>query len=123
MRNKALSRFLHWWLLAAGAGLATAVPAGAGTLCGTVRDILTDGPVASAGVFLRNLDWSYTGLHAASAADGSWCIDPVPAGTYHLDVRVDDYRIGLVRSRSQCGHQYPFFAARGAPRRAPAGAA
>jgi hypothetical protein len=29
MRNKALSRFLHWWLLAAGAGLATAVPAGA----------------------------------------------------------------------------------------------
>lgn len=70
----------------------------AGTLCGTVRDALTAAPVSAAGVFLRNLDWSYTGLHAASAADGSWCLNGVPAGTYHLDVRVDDYRIGLAQN-------------------------
>lgn len=84
-------------LLLAGA-LAAALPAPAGTLCGTVRDALTSAPVARAGVFLRNLDWSYTGLHAASAADGSWCLDGVAPGTYHLDVRVDDYRIGLVQN-------------------------
>lgn len=77
--------------------LLLAAPSGAGTLCGTVRDALTHDPVARAGVFLRNLDWTYTGLHAASAADGTWCLDAVPAGTYHLDVRVDDYRLGVVR--------------------------
>ena len=80
------------------AALVAAVPAAAGTLCGTVRDALTSEPVARAGIFLRNLDWSYTGLYAASAGDGSWCLDGIPAGTYHLDVRVDDYRIGLVRN-------------------------
>lgn len=75
-----------------------AAPTAAGTLCGTVRDALTAAPVARAGIFLRHLDWTYTGLHAASAVDGSWCLDAVPAGTYHLDVRVDDYRIGLVQN-------------------------
>lgn len=78
--------------------LMAALPAAAGTLCGTVRDALTLAPVQRAGVFLRNLDWSYTGLYAASAVDGSWCLDGVAPGTYHLDVRVDDYRIGLVQN-------------------------
>lgn len=78
--------------------LLAALPATAGTICGTVRDALTSAPVARAGVFLRNLDWSYTGLYAASAVDGSWCLDGVAPGTYHLDVRVDDYRIGLVQN-------------------------
>lgn len=78
--------------------LLAALPAGAGTLCGTVRDALSSAPIPRAGVFLRNLDWSWTGLAAASATDGSWCLEAVPAGTYHLDVRVDDYRIGLVRN-------------------------
>jgi hypothetical protein len=73
-------------------------PARAGTLCGTVRDGLSSAPIARAGVFLRNLDWSYTGLNTASATDGTWCLEAVPAGTYHLDVRVDDYRIGLVQN-------------------------
>lgn len=77
--------------------LLAALPATAGTLCGTVRDALTLAPVARAGIFLRNLDWSYTGLYAASAGDGTWCLDGVAPGTYHLDVRVDDYRIGLVK--------------------------
>lgn len=77
--------------------LLAALPATAGTLCGTVRDALTLAPVARAGIFLRNLDWSYTGLHAASAGDGTWCLDGIAPGTYHLDVRVDDYRIGLVK--------------------------
>ncbi|MBK9776145.1 MAG: carboxypeptidase regulatory-like domain-containing protein [bacterium] len=86
------------WLFGLTCGLAVAAaPAVAGTLCGTVRDALTLAPVEHAGVFLRLADWSYTGLHAASDAAGAWCIDNVPAGTYHLDVRVDDYRIGLVR--------------------------
>ena len=69
----------------------------AGTLCGTVRDAVTSQPVARAGIFLRNLDWTYTGLYAASAIDGTWCLAAVPAGTYHLDVRVDDYRLAVVR--------------------------
>lgn len=78
--------------------LLAAPPARAGTLCGTVRDAVTGAPIARAGVFLRQLDWSYTGLYAASAADGGWCLNAVPAGTYNLDVRVDDYRLGTVRN-------------------------
>lgn len=73
-------------------------PALAGTLCGTVRDAVTLAPVARAGVFVRLTDWTWTGLFAASDVDGTWCIDGVPAGVYHLDVRVDDYRIGLLRN-------------------------
>ncbi len=68
-----------------------APPAAAGTLCGTVRDALTSGPVARAGIFLRNLDWTYTGLHAASAADGTWCLDAVPAGTYQAFSRASHF--------------------------------
>lgn len=74
-----------------------ALPSRAATLCGTVRDALTNQPVPRAGIFLRNLDWTYTGLYAASATDGAWCLDPVTPGTYHLDVRVDDYSIAVVR--------------------------
>lgn len=73
-------------------------PAAAGTVCGTVRDAQTAAPIPRAGIFLRHLDWTYTGLHAASALDGTWCLDAVPAGTYHLDVRVDDHRIGVVQN-------------------------
>lgn len=86
------------WALLLATTSTVALPAAAGTLCGTVRDALTSQPVARAGIFLRNLDWSYTGVHAASAVDGSWCLDGVSPGTYHLDVRVDDYRIGLVQN-------------------------
>ncbi len=97
MPNRKLPNVLRGLALVVLTLLATP-PARAGTLCGTVRDVLSSAPIPRAGVFLRNLDWSYAGLATASATDGSWCLETVPAGTYHLDVRVDDYRIGLVRN-------------------------
>lgn len=72
--------------------------AGAGTLCGVVRDAATQLPVARAGVFVRATAGAYTGLHAATAVDGSFCMSDVPAGTYDLEIRVDNYLIGFERN-------------------------
>ncbi len=89
-------RWVRATVLAACA-LALASPAWAGTLCGVVRDALSGDPIARAGVFVRHTDWTYTGLSAATDAEGRWCLDGIPAGTYHLDVRRDGYRIGIAR--------------------------
>ncbi len=83
---------LGLWMLAGAAVAATA-----GTLCGTVRDAQTQAPVARAGVFLRTTAGAYTGLHAATATDGGFCLNDVPAGTYDLEVRVDDYAVSWLR--------------------------
>jgi hypothetical protein len=89
-------------------GLSTALLAGllvpwltptalaAGTICGTVRDALTSLPVARAGVFVRDTGGAYTGFYAATDDSGAFCIGGLAAGTYDLDIRVDDYRIGYV---------------------------
>jgi hypothetical protein len=69
----------------------------AGTLCGTVRDALTQSPVARAGVFLRTTQGAYTGLHSATAIDGTFCLNDVPAGTYDIEVKVDDYLVSYLR--------------------------
>jgi Carboxypeptidase regulatory-like domain len=68
-----------------------------GTLCGTVRDAATHAPIADAGIFLRTTDGTFTGLYTASAADGRFCLDPVSAGTYDLEVKVDDHEVGYRR--------------------------
>lgn len=71
--------------------------ASAGTLCGTVRDAQTQMPVARAGVFLRSPQGAYTGLHTTTANDGSFCLSDVPAGTYDIEVKVDDYLVSTTR--------------------------
>lgn len=83
----------------------------AGTICGTVRDATTAAPVPRAGVFLRTTDGAYTGLHTATAADGTFCVSEVPAGKYDLEIRVDDYqtayRRGIVVEDTVTGVEIP----------------
>ena len=70
----------------------------AGAVCGTVRDGLTAQPVARAGAFLFHTTGVYTGLYAATDSSGDFCIAAVPAGTYDLQIRVDDYVAAVVRN-------------------------
>lgn len=67
-----------------------AVPALAGNVCGTVRDAVTQQTVAGAELVLF-LEGTATAHHAVSGVDGGYCIVDVPAGTYDLRVRRDDY--------------------------------
>jgi carboxypeptidase family protein/flagellar hook capping protein FlgD len=69
----------------------------AGTLCGTVTDSQSGAPVAAAGIFLRTQAGAYTGIYGATDATGHFCIASVPAGTYDLEVRVDDEQVAYVR--------------------------
>jgi hypothetical protein len=84
-------------LVVALAVVLTAGAASAGTICGTVRDGITAGPVDKAGVFVRTLVGVYTGYHAATDESGSFCIDGIPAGTYDLEVRIDNYEVVYIR--------------------------
>lgn len=72
-------------------------PALAGTICGTIRDENTSAPVARAGIFVRTQAGAYTGYHGATDETGSFCIDGIPAGTYDLEVTVDNYRTRYLR--------------------------
>lgn len=63
----------------------------AAAICGTVTDAISTEPVAGAGVFLRTAGGAYTGDHTSTAADGHYCLSGLVAGTYTLEVRVDDY--------------------------------
>lgn len=63
----------------------------AAAICGTVTDAVSGEPVAGAGLFLRTAAGSYTGDHTATAVDGHYCLSGLAAGTYTLEVRVDDY--------------------------------
>lgn len=67
-----------------------ATAAQSGSLCGTVRDAQTSLAVAKAGVFVYQAG-TYTGMYAASDGQGAFCIDPIAAGTYDLQVKVNDY--------------------------------
>ena len=69
----------------------------AGTLCGSVKDQSTQAPVAHAGIFLRTPAGAYTGINGATDVAGAFCIASVPAGTYDLEVRVDDYQVAYLR--------------------------
>lgn len=76
--------------------LATASPALAGSICGTVRDSQTNQPVAQAALFLFDSLDQYTGLYAGSDVSGNYCIDGITPGTYTLQVKVNDYRVAVV---------------------------
>lgn len=65
----------------------------AGILCGTVRDGVTGNPIVGAGIFLRQTTGPYTGFNGATDATGRYCINDIPAGTYDLEVRLDDYQV------------------------------
>jgi len=85
--------------MTAAAALAAVLPvaAWAGTVCGTVRDGLTLAPIERAGVFVYEPGGPYAGFHSTTDVDGAFCIDGVPAGTYDLVVRRDDYQIAILR--------------------------
>lgn len=78
---------------------AAAAPAFAtGVLCGHVRDGNTHLPVARAGIFVRTTAGAYTGFYGASDVNGAFCIDGLPAGTYDVEVRVDEYLAGYFKN-------------------------
>lgn len=80
-------------------GLGPVPAAGAaGTLCGIVRDGQTLVGVPRAGLFLRTPAGVYTGLNSATDASGHFCFSAIPAATYDIEVRVDDYRTAYLRN-------------------------
>jgi Carboxypeptidase regulatory-like domain/Secretion system C-terminal sorting domain len=76
--------------------IAAATPSFAGSICGTVRDVLTNLPVAQAALFLFDNSSQYTGLYAGTDASGHYCINNIADGTYTLQVRVNDYLVATV---------------------------
>lgn len=71
-------------------------PALAGSICGHVQDSQSGNPVAMAGIFLRTPAGNYTGDHTATDAQGDYCLEGLMAGTYTIEVRVDDYLAAYV---------------------------
>lgn len=90
--------FLRRLLLSVMLLLVAAGSARAGTVCGNVRDGATGAPVAEAGVFLRHPAGDYTGLSGVTDASGWYCVGSVPAGTYDLEVRHDEYLVAYRRN-------------------------
>lgn len=79
---------------------AAGIPAASalGTLCGVVRDRQTLAGVPRAGLFLRTPAGAYTGLSSATDLTGHFCFSDIPAATYDIEVRVDDYRTAFRRN-------------------------
>ena len=84
--------YLRTVLLAVVSCVALCAPAYAGTVCGTVRNSVTANPIVGAGIFVRQTTGPYTGYNGATDGTGHYCISGIPAGTYDLEVRVDDYQ-------------------------------
>jgi hypothetical protein len=78
--------------------VASVSPAFGGTICGTVRDAQTAAPVAHAGVFVLTPGGGYTGFCGSTDMAGSFCIRDIPAGTYDLEVLVDDHQVAYLRN-------------------------
>ena len=76
--------------------IASSAPSFAGSICGTVRDVLTTLPVPQAAIFLFDNSSQYTGLYAGTDVNGHYCINNVPDGTYTLQVKVDNYLVAVV---------------------------
>lgn len=66
-------------------------PLRAASICGTVIDAASAEPVVRAGVFLRTVAGDYTGDCTATDDAGHYCLSGLFAGTYIIEVRVDDY--------------------------------
>jgi hypothetical protein len=77
--------------------LLTPVAAFGGTLCGTVRDAQTAAPLSGALVLAYHTDGAWAGHAAITGADGSFCMETVPAGTYDLQVRVNNHLVGTLK--------------------------
>ena len=75
---------------------AIAAPSFAGSICGTVRDVLTNLPVPQAAIFLFDNSSQYTGLYAGTDVSGHYCVNNVPDGTYTLQVKVNNYLVAVV---------------------------
>jgi hypothetical protein len=76
--------------------IATAAPSFAGSICGTVRDVLTNQPVPQAAIFLFDNTDQYTGFYAGTNVNGHYCVNNVPDGTYTLQVKVNNYLVATV---------------------------
>lgn len=76
--------------------IAAAAPSFAGSICGIVRDAVTTLPVGQAAIFLFDNSSQYTGLYAGTDNAGHYCINNVAAGTYTLQVKVDNYLVAVV---------------------------
>ena len=74
-----------------------ASPAVAGTLCGTVRDGSSTTPLPGALVLAYHPDGSWADASAVTAGDGTFCLD-IPAGTYDLQVHVNDHVVGTLKN-------------------------
>lgn len=92
------SRFLLLLVLALPALGAPLVAAAAGTLCGTVRDGSSGAVIEGAGIFVFTTAGAFTGFEGVSDSAGEFCIPGIPAGTYDLQVRRDDYGTTHVRN-------------------------
>jgi hypothetical protein len=90
-----MHRFQHVAILAASLTVAS-IPAFAGSVCGTVRDVLTNNPVPQAAVFLFDNTDQYTGLYAGTDVSGHYCINNIADGTYTIQVKVNDYIVATV---------------------------
>jgi hypothetical protein len=88
----ALAAIVVWGLVL------SAGPAVAGTICGTIQDAGTSAPVAHAGVFVRLPDGTNTGFYGATDSTGHFCISGIPAGTYDLEMLLDDYQVAYKRN-------------------------
>lgn len=73
-------------------GLSAPSAHAAGILCGIIRDAMTLAPITRAGIFLRTPAGAYTGENTATDSGGNFCLGGLTAGTYDIEVRVDDYR-------------------------------
>ncbi len=91
----ALATFLQLLLIAG--VIAGPMPVSAGSICGTVRNGFTLQPVSRAAVFLFDNSDQYTGLYAGTDETGHYCIGDIPAGTYTIQVRVNNYLTAVVR--------------------------
>jgi hypothetical protein len=86
-----------WLLCTALVPLVFATTSVASTICGTVTDRQSGMPIAHAGIFVRTPSGALTGASAATDSVGAFCIGNLAAGTYDLEVRVDDYRVAYLR--------------------------
>jgi len=86
------------WLLPAVLLLCPALAFATGSVCGTVTNQLTTAPIEGVGVFVRQTTGEYTGYSSATDVTGHYCVTGIPAGTYDLEFRRDNYQVAYRRN-------------------------